>query len=193
MMEVSRRSVLVGGAAAAWVGVVGYGTRRLADRPAAAAPAVDPNAPLVFPRDRRPAGPRLSGELLDGSAFAPAAFAGRVGVVNFWASWCAPCRDETADLEAVHLATLERGVAFLGINVRDDLDRATAFRQGRMTYPSLYDPAGRAALQFERVPPSTIPATVLLDRRGRIASLFRKRVTRADLEPAVHALAAEPD
>lgn len=192
-MDVSRRTVLIGGAAAAWVGVAIYGSRRLGERPAAAASVADPYGPLVFSRDRRPAGPRLTGELLDGSAFIPATLDGRVAVVNFWASWCPPCRDETADLEAVHLATRERGVAFLGINVRDDVDRATAFQRGRMTYPSLHDPAGRAALQFERVPPSTIPATVLLDRRGRIASLFRKRVTRADLEPAVHALAAEPE
>jgi thiol-disulfide isomerase/thioredoxin len=191
-MDVSRRAVLIGGAAAAWAGVATYASRRLAERPAAAAPAADPYGPLVFPRDRRPAGPKLTGELLDGSAFATAMLDRRVAVVNFWASWCPPCRDETADLEAVHRATREGGVAFLGINVRDDVDRAAAFQRGRMTYPSLYDPAGRAALRFERVPPSTIPATVLLDRRGRVAALFRKRVTREALEPAVHALAAEP-
>jgi thiol-disulfide isomerase/thioredoxin len=176
-MDEFRRAILIGAAAAAWVGVAIYGSRRLGERPAAASPAADRYGPPVLPHDRRPAGPRLTGELLDGSAFAPATLGGRVAVVNFWASWCAPCRDETADLEAVHLATRKRGVAFLGIDVRDDVDRATAFQRGRMTYPSLYDPAGRVALRFERVPPSTIPATVLLDRRGRIAALFVDRPT----------------
>ncbi|BCB90516.1 TlpA family protein disulfide reductase [Phytohabitans suffuscus] len=54
------------------------------------------------------------------------------------------------------------------------------------------EPAGRTALRFEHVPPSTIPATVLLDRRGRIATVFRGVLSRADLQPAVDALAGEP-
>ena len=72
--------------------------------------------------DRKPA-PELSGELLDGSRYDPATYRGKVLVVNFWASWCAPCNTEAPELEAAHEATKANAV-FLGVNIRDDRDKA---------------------------------------------------------------------
>lgn len=138
----------------------------------------------------RPSAPEISGELLDGSRYDLAQERGQVVVVNFWGSWCAPCRAEADDLEATHLATRERGVRFLGINIQDGRDKARAFEEGRVTYPSLFDPGSRLALAFE-VPPNTIPATVVLDREGRIAVVIRAPVQRATLEPIVTRIAAE--
>jgi hypothetical protein len=59
-----------------------------------------------------------------------------------------------------------------------------------MTYSSLFDPAGRLAQRFE-VPPNTIPATLILDRSGRIAVVIRKPMRQPELEPIVTRLAAE--
>lgn len=140
--------------------------------------------------DNRPAMPELDAELLDGSRFDPADYRGQVLVVNFWGSWCPPCRAEAADLEATYQATRDQGVAFLGINVRDERDKAIAFEQGRVSYPSVFDPGSRLALDFN-IPPNSIPATMIIDRDGRIATVVRREIRQEGLQPLVEQIAAE--
>lgn len=104
-----RRSVLTGWAGAAIAVLAGCG--RDGERNPATADAVrtDDQRPAalmsVYRPGQRPPGPNLTGRLLDGTPFDPAALAGKVSVVNFWASTCAPCRAETEALETVHQAT----------------------------------------------------------------------------------------
>ncbi|WP_435207762.1 TlpA family protein disulfide reductase [Micromonospora sp. bgisy143] len=140
--------------------------------------------------DQRSAPPKLAGELLLGGTYDVTQARGQVVVVNFWGSWCAPCRAEADDLEAVYQATKGSGVTFLGINVQDSRDKAKAFEQGRVTYPSLFDPASRLALDLD-IPPNTVPATVVLDREGRVASVIRAAVKQEGLQPIVERVAAE--
>lgn len=140
--------------------------------------------------DQRSAAPKISGELLTGGPYDVAQARGQVVVLNFWGSWCAPCRAEADDLEATYQATKGSGVTFLGINIQDSKDKAIAFEEGRVTYPSLFDPASRLALSLD-IPPNTIPATVILDRDGRIATVIRAAVTQEGLRPLVERVAAE--
>jgi thiol-disulfide isomerase/thioredoxin len=146
----------------------------------------------TFPAGKRTPVPPVTGQLLDGVAFDLAGWRGRVVVVNFWGSWCAPCRAEAPELEATWQATKDLGVEFLGVDIRDGRDAARAFLTDfQITYPSLYDPSGKVVLGFRDVPPNVVPATVLLDRRLRIAAIFRRRVTGHELDAAVRALATE--
>jgi thiol-disulfide isomerase/thioredoxin len=146
----------------------------------------------TFPMEQREPAPQVTGELLDGTVFDLAAWRGKVVAVNFWGSWCAPCRAEAPDLEATCRSTRELGVEFLGVDVRDGRDAAQAFQSTfHITYPSLYDPPGQVAMGFNAVSPNVVPATVLLDRQLRIAAVFRKRVYRTELEAAIRALATE--
>lgn len=145
---------------------------------------------IECPAGKRPAAPQLSGELLEGGRYDLSQDRGQVVVINFWGSWCAPCRAEIDDLEQVYLATKDQGVRFLGINVRDDRDKAKAFHQGKVTYPSVIDPSSKLALDFD-IPPNTIPATIVLDREGRIAVVIREAVQAADFEKVVARVAAE--
>jgi thiol-disulfide isomerase/thioredoxin len=140
--------------------------------------------------DQRSAPPKIAGELLTGGGYDLSTARGQVVVVNFWGSWCAPCRAEADDLEATYQATKGSGVTFLGINIQDNKDKAVAFEEGRVSYPSLFDPASRLALALD-IPPNTIPATVVLDRDGRIATVIRAAIKQDGLQPIVERVAAE--
>ncbi|MGC4810479.1 TlpA family protein disulfide reductase [Micromonospora sp. DT228] len=140
--------------------------------------------------DQRSAPPKLAGELLDGGGYDVSQARGQVVVLNFWGSWCAPCRAEADDLEATYQATKGSGVTFLGANVSDERDKAKAFEKGRVTYPSLFDPSSKLALNLD-IPPNFVPATVVLDREGRIAVVIRAAVKQEGLQPIVERIAAE--
>ena len=96
---------------------------------------------------------------------------GSVAILNFWASWCGPCRAEQPVLnEAVE--RLEDGdVAFFGINIgQDTMPNALAHqREFAIPYPSLFDPSSGYAAEFGGIGPRSIPSTILLDRQGRVA------------------------
>ena len=140
---------------------------------------------------KRPATPAVSGELLDGGSFDLASLKGKVVVLNFWASWCAPCRVEADDLEKVYLDSKASGVEFVGINIRDEQDKAKAFLVGRATYPSIFDPAGRVGLGFAGLALSTPPSTLVIDRDGKIAVVIRTSIRAEDLQPIVTRVAGE--
>lgn len=147
---------------------------------------------LIAAPDRRPV-PTLTGTTLDGEPLDVSALRGQVVVLNFWASWCAPCRAEAATLNEVAARTAEQGVRFVGVNVKDELAPAQAFeRKQQVSYPSLYDQPGRLLLLFRRAIPQTPPTTLIVDRQGRIAGFFAGAVRLSDLLGPVETIAAEP-
>lgn len=148
------------------------------------------------PADRGKPGPLSGPDLMDTSrTISLQDFAGRVVVINVWGQWCAPCRAEMPQLQQVYDATRDQGVAFLGIDVRDnDIDAPRDFITDRkITFPSIYDPAMRTMIAFGgRYPATVIPSTIVLDREHRVAAVFLRELLAEDLLPLVRRLAAEP-
>jgi cytochrome c biogenesis protein CcmG/thiol:disulfide interchange protein DsbE len=114
---------------------------------------------------------------------------GKVVVLNFWASWCEPCRDEAPLLERWHRRIQPQNATVLGVDALDATDDARAFvRRFGITYPNVRDVSG------ERLRPFGIaayPETFVIDRRGRIAALVRGPVTEEFLAREVPPLLRE--
>ncbi|WP_036540581.1 TlpA disulfide reductase family protein [Nocardia cyriacigeorgica] len=148
------------------------------------------------PPDSRGTIGELSGPDLmnEGSDIALSDFAGQVVVLNLWGQWCGPCRAEAPALEQVYERTKDSGVAFLGINVRDNQrDKAQDFVvDNKIGYPSIYDPSMRTLLALGgNFPTSVIPTTLVLDRQHRVAAIFLRAVLAEDLQPVVESVARE--
>lgn len=117
---------------------------------------------------------------------------GKVVVLNYWASWCAPCRTETPGLQRTYAATKAAGVAFVGVDVKDEKSPATSFiKQHAVTYPIVFDAIAKTALQLGKIPTFALPSTVVIDRAGRVAAVYSGAVQQGDLQPVVTALARE--
>lgn len=113
-------------------------------------------------------------------------FAGRVVVLNFWASWCAPCKEEAPQLQAVWQAYRDEGVQFLGVDHRDYRSAAETFqRQFGITYPSVFDPGGGLSAEYGL---AGIPSTFVIDGNGRIAYRFLGRIDAPLLRAALNAV-----
>jgi cytochrome c biogenesis protein CcmG, thiol:disulfide interchange protein DsbE len=129
-----------------------------------------PVGPQALPVEERRPAPAFSLQSLRGTdRIGLQGFAGRVAVINFFASWCEPCELEAADLERAWQANRTRGVAFLGIAIQDRASDAAAFvSRHRVSYPAVIDEKN-ATMRAYHV--SGIPTTVIVDPAGRVASV----------------------
>ncbi|MGY1749140.1 TlpA family protein disulfide reductase [Modestobacter sp. SYSU DS0511] len=146
----------------------------------------------VIPEGERKGAPEFSGTLLDGRKWNSGELAGDVAVLNFWGSWCAPCRVETPQFQEVYTEVADDGVQFLGLNVKDTEQLATRFLESKgITFPSLFDPRGEVALAFRDYPAAAIPSTIVLDRDGRVAAVYTGEVRQDDLRAVLAQLTGE--
>lgn len=127
--------------------------------------------------------------LFDGGSIQLSELRGQVVVLNFWASWCPPCREEARDLEAAWRTLRDEGVIFIGINIWDDRDDALAFiEEFGVTYPNGPDESNSIPVDYGL---TGIPETFIIDVDGRIAAKFVGPVTAPALIDTVRSVASE--
>ena len=148
----------------------------------------------VFDGGNPPLAPRVTGTTLGGTRLGLAQLRGHVLVLNFWGSWCTPCRAEAPALASLARTFSSAGVRFLGVDIRDTPASAEAFQRNfNITYPSLNDPGGLIALDFRStVPPSGIPTTLVISRSGRIAARVIGEVSYPGLRGLITKTLAQP-
>ncbi len=102
----------------------------------------------------------------DGNVVQLSNLKGNVVLINFWATWCAPCRQEMPLLDAIYKKYNRLGFEMLGINVEDDAKGAERYlKETPVTFPILFDPSGKVSKQYNV---KAMPSTVLVDRQGNV-------------------------
>ena len=96
---------------------------------------------------------------------------GQVVMINFWASWCGPCRQEMPHLENIHQEYADYGFTLLGINVDEKQEQAEKLlAQIPVSFPILFDPSSSVSKQYNV---DAMPTTILIDRDGNLRHLHR--------------------
>jgi thiol-disulfide isomerase/thioredoxin len=108
--------------------------------------------------------PAFTLQSLDGRTVTLTQFKGEVVMINFWASWCGPCRQEMPLLDSIYKQYKDMGFTLLGVNVEPDSHNANAWlKQTPVSYPILYDPKSQVSQLYQV---QAMPTTVIVDRQG---------------------------
>jgi peroxiredoxin len=147
----------------------------------------------LIPEAKRKPAADFDGKLLDGGTFSLTSTKGKPVVLNFWGSWCPPCRTELPQFDLLYRNVMKaRGVAFLGIDTKDDKGKGRDFvRTNDISFPSIYDEPGETAVRLGKLPAAGLPFTVLLDRQGKVAAVYLFALSYNDLHAALDRLLAE--
>jgi cytochrome c biogenesis protein CcmG/thiol:disulfide interchange protein DsbE len=127
----------------------------------------DEGAAPKLGRGETPAAPAFHLDRLDRPGkLSLAAYRGRPVVLNFWASWCVPCKEEAPVLESVWRRYRDRGLVVLGVDINDLRGDARRFaRRNKMSYPLVYDGPGTTTTKYGL---TGVPETFFVARSGKL-------------------------
>jgi thiol-disulfide isomerase/thioredoxin len=143
---------------------------------------------VEYPAGHRPLAPDFTGTSLTGTPIKLSSYRGKTVVLNFWGSWCSPCRDEAPTLAVLDEQYGSKGVAFLGDDVGDTPANALAFTHSvGITYPSIND-QGYAVVQrlSAVVPVNDTPTTVVIDKTGHVAGMILGAINYGEMTTLLH-------
>jgi peroxiredoxin len=107
----------------------------------------------------------------DGKSVSLSQYQGQVVMINFWASWCGPCREEFPLLDSIYRKYNKLGFTMLGVNVEPDSKAANDWlKQTPVTFPILYDTDSKVSKLYDV---ASMPSTVIIDRTGKVRVLHR--------------------
>jgi peroxiredoxin len=106
-----------------------------------------------------------------GSNVSLSQYKGQVVMINFWASWCGPCREEMPLLESIYKKYSKLGFTMIGVNVEPDSKAADEWLKATpVSFPILYDTDSKVSKLYEV---AGMPSTVIIDRNGKLRKLHR--------------------
>jgi len=114
--------------------------------------------------------PAIDGTTISGARLSWSSLQGHPVVIDFWASWCGPCRAEQQDVNALVSRYAAKGVRFIGVDMRDDTAAALAYRRDLgVAYDSVPDSSEQISASFNVSAPPTV---IVVDQHGRIVDRF---------------------
>jgi thiol-disulfide isomerase/thioredoxin len=146
----------------------------------------------LIPKDKRTAAPKLALKDVEGIKRDLADLKGKVVVVNFWATWCVPCKVEMPDFAKVHQEYKDRGVEFIGAAQErtPDRDKVVAFAEKLDVRFPIWMESNVYHLGSFKVGPG-LPATAIIDKSGRVAARIKGEMNAATLRSLIDSLLAE--
>jgi peroxiredoxin len=148
----------------------------------------DPEAfmPPVLPR----VAPKLTASNLSGGAVSLEDYKGKVVLLDFWATWCAPCIKSMPAVEKLYASRKDKGFVALGVSIDEDQKKVAPFlKKHAFTYSILLDDAKAPTWAAYKV--KAIPAIYLIDREGQIVAQWKGEPKMKDVEAAVDAALAK--
>jgi len=128
--------------------------------------------------------------LFDGKQISLSQQRGKVVVINFWASWCVPCREEAPILENTSRQYKDKGVVFIGVDIQDSEGAARSYlREFDITYPNGQDLGGRIAIDYGV---SGIPVTFFISKAGIVSTRWVGAIKAEPLISEIERLLASP-
>lgn len=152
---------------------------------------LDPNSNPLFPaREKAPAAD-FEVTLLNGNDFRLSDQKGKVVLMNIWATWCPPCREETPELVALYNQYKDQGLVILGVSIDEQGESVVRpfIKEFKVSYPIYIDKDETVMEKYG--PVMGIPTTYIIDKQGKIRYFAVGALTKKELEPRIKQLLNE--
>lgn len=157
------------------------------------APRLDPRSSPLFPARKKALAKDFEVTLLNGRRFRLSAQRGKVVLMNIWATWCPPCREETPELVALYNQYKDRGLVILGVSVDEQGESVVRpfVKEFNISYPIYIDEDNTVMDKYG--PVMGIPTSYLIDKKGYIRYFALGAMTKKELEPRIQQLLKDTD
>lgn len=148
---------------------------------------LDPFSARLYPAQRQAKARDFEVDLVNGESFKLSDQRGKVVLLNIWATWCAPCREETPDLQELYSKYKDEGLLILGVSIdKQGVSVVKPFMEKYgVTYPMVID---RGTIMDKYGPTMGIPTTYIIGRKGNLQYFAVGALTNKELEPRIKKL-----